>query len=283
MCGMSGRIIYTPERTRYRGKSRIILKVTAISIAIVIVIAAAIFVFRNPEWQLAQINISGTRALSSEAIKSLIWEETSGNYAFLVPKRSIFLIKEKSLVSKLKDEFPRIQEVSLERYLPDLLTANVVERDLWAILCNDNFTPDNQEDIDCVFIDDEGRALDHAPNSSGSLVVKIKTDFSSLPLGEHVLEPALAKYLKDFGEKLEIGISSKVIAYELSSILLGEFRITLDDGFFLIVARKADVGNVLKVLKTVLDEEVKEKRINLEYIDLRFGNKVFYKLQGGAK
>lgn len=274
---MSGRIIYTPERTHHRGKSRPSLKVAAISIAIVILMATFMFVFRYPEWQLAKINVSGTQALSSEAIKSFIEEEISGNYAFLIPKRSVFLLKEGDLASKIKGEFPRIQEVSLERHFPDRLTANIVERELWGILCNDNFTPDNQEDIDCVFIDPEGRALDHAPNSSGSLIVKIKTDFSSLSLGEHVLEPSLAKYLKNFGEKIEVGISSKVTVYELSSILLGEFRITLDDGFFLVLARKADVGSVLKVLKTVLDEEVKEKRSRLEYVDLRFGNKVFYK------
>ena len=36
-------------------------------------------------------------------------------------------------------------------------------------------------------------------------------------------------------------------------------------------------ANALRVLKKVLDEEIGDKRGGLDYIDLRFGNKVFYK------
>jgi hypothetical protein len=276
---MTGRIIYTSARSRHRKRPRFNLRLGAILAALAFISAASIYVLRYPEWQLLQINVSGTRSLLGEEIKSIIWEETSESYARLIPKRSIFLLKEKDLASKLKQEFPRIREVSFERDLPAGLLVSIVEREPWAIACNDNFTPENPEDVDCVFVDLKGVAFDQAPDSTGSLVIKIKTNFPKLSLGEPILDTALAEYLQNFGKKIESGIGSKVIVYELSSVLAGEFRMTLNDGFALIVTKGADAENVLKILKTVLEEEVKEKRMSLEYVDLRFGNKVFYRFK----
>lgn len=276
---MSGRIVYTPERAHHRQKSGYGFKKMAIFAAVIFVIAGLIYGFRHPDWQLKNINVTGTRAISDKEIRSLIFGEISGNYAFLVPRASIFLLREKNLIAKLREEFPRVEKVSLTRRLPDGLEVDIVERKLWAILCNDNFTPENREDTQCVFMDSEGRALDQAPDSSGSLVVKIKTDFPALPLGENLLASDFVEYLKEFGDKIEEGIGSAVVVYELSSVLSGEFKLVLNDDFTLLVNKNADATAVLKVLKTVLEEEIEDKRKDLDYVDLRFGNKVFYRFK----
>lgn len=277
---MSGRIVYTPERTRQKSASRYNLKIILVFLlAVILLVAGAIFALRYPTWQLAEINVSGARSLSVEEIKSLILQETSGNYAFIIPKTSILLLGEGSIASKLQEKFLKIREINLARELPDKLEVNIVERDFWVILCNDKFTPDNSEDVECVFLDKDGYAFDYAPDSSGSLVVKIKTDFPSLSLGKNIIEEKFAFYLSDLAEKIESGIGSKVIAYEISSLVNGEFRIILNDGFLLILPRGGEQTNIVKVLKTVLEEEIKERRESIDYIDLRFGNKVFYKFR----
>jgi hypothetical protein len=45
----------------------------------------------------------------------------------------------------------------------------------------------------------------------------------------------------------------------------------------LILNVKDDYSRVFSVLKTVLENEIKDKAKDIDYIDLRFGNKVFYK------
>jgi hypothetical protein len=53
----------------------------------------------------------------------------------------------------------------------------------------------------------------------------------------------------------------------------------------LLVQRNADYADVLTNLKTIIESEDFKKAIELErieYIDLRFGNKIFYKEKEGA-
>ena len=76
-------------------------------------------------------------------------------------------------------------------------------------------------------------------------------------------------------EKLNLN----VIGYQLFSKIPGEIRVTVSDGFKIYFNRDDDLENAFVVIKTVLEEEIKEKRSRLDYIDARFGNKVFYKLR----
>ncbi len=55
----------------------------------------------------------------------------------------------------------------------------------------------------------------------------------------------------------------------------------LGEGFLLKVSYGADAGTLVKNLQLVLQSDVLQgKRDKIEYIDLRFGNRVYYKLKG---
>jgi len=69
----------------------------------------------------------------------------------------------------------------------------------------------------------------------------------------------------------------EIVGFEFSFQIQREFRALTSDGFLLWINRDDDFAGVTKVLKTVLDEEIKDRRAELEYADLRFGNKVFYR------
>ena len=69
------------------------------------------------------------------------------------------------------------------------------------------------------------------------------------------------------------------MSYELISDFPKEIRVVGPEGYRVYFDRESDLQNAFRVLKTVLAEEIKDRRARLDYIDLRFGNKVFYKLQ----
>jgi hypothetical protein len=243
------------------------------------VVAVSIYTLRYPGWQINDIQVSGNRTILSKDIESVIFREIAGGYASIIPRSSFFLTRGEAVGRVLKKNFPRISEVNIVRNFPNQIRVAIYERSAWAILCNDGLTPEENSDIQCVYIDSEGLALDEAPNSFGSLVVKIKTDFALLKVGEYVLEPARAIRIYSLGEKIEALLSAEIIAYEIFSVLPREMRMRTSEGFSLIVLLEDDPPEIIRVLKSVLEEEIKERRSRLDYIDLRFGNKVFFKFR----
>ena len=57
----------------------------------------------------------------------------------------------------------------------------------------------------------------------------------------------------------------------------------LDWGFEIRASLKGDPGKLIRDLELVLtSDELRGKESRLEYIDLRFGNRVYYKVEGEA-
>ncbi len=60
-----------------------------------------------------------------------------------------------------------------------------------------------------------------------------------------------------------------------------DFTIPLQNSFYLKASFGEDAGDLLKNLQLVLaSDALRDKRDQIEYVDLRFGDRVYYKLKG---
>ena len=82
------------------------------------------------------------------------------------------------------------------------------------------------------------------------------------------------QFLKD---ELKKKNGLEIVSYHFFSRVPREIRVETANGFKLWFDRTKNLSESFKVLKTVLEQEIKDRRQELSYIDLRFGNKVFYK------
>mgnify|MGYP001584407790 FL=1 len=227
-----------------------------------------------PYWRIKNIEIRGLEALGDEDIKLKVYQALDGKYLFFLSRDSILTLRTNFLTEKLKKEFPKIEKITITKSFPDTLKIDLAERKLFGIFCSVS---------NCAYIDNTGFAYESSPSSSGSLILKIVSDQEETKVGVQSLEPALMEQVIFLGKETEKVAGAKVIAYELSLRFPREIHITTSEGFKIYFNRADDFTNVFKVLRTVLNEEIKDRRANLDYIDLRFGNKVFYKWQGGTK
>lgn len=233
---------------------------------------------RLPQLQAKNISFSGLKTFFADELQESVRQEISGSYGLIIPKQSIFLIRGKTLEQGLLKNFPRLKTVEISRRFPDTLAIVVEERDLWAILCNDGYTPENTEDLSCLYLDQTGFAFEEAPYSVGSLILKVRTDYPEINPGRQILAPETAKGIERLQEQAqEAGI--RAWRYELFGQVPSEIKMETDEGFALFFLREDDFANAFRVLKTLLEREIKDKRKALEYIDLRFGNKAFYRLK----
>lgn len=254
--------------------------------------AAIIYVLQMPYFQINSIKISGLVSLDETEIRQKLFSHLDGKVAMFLPRKSFFFVSSRDAEALLKNAFPRIAAVSAVKIFPQELSVKISERNLWGIYCNDfrmeappedpiiknNIQPQDQEiqPSNCAYVDQEGFAYEFSPISAGSLLIKIHGD-GEFAVPSQAIPRELVGRMNEFSRELKNSLGLDTSGFEFSKSILREFRVKTSEGFSLWINRDDNFVNVLKVLKTVLDEEIKDRRDKLEYADLRFGNKVFYK------
>ncbi len=288
---MSNRILYIPKEKKHAGKrkkSRTLWIIGGITLCIV-VIAGGIMIVRLHAFQIQTISVQGLHSIHESDIERQVTSVLIGSYAFgLIPYRSLFAAPIQVITDTIAHRFPLIAEVHVKKEFPHMLAINVRERIMFGILCNDTadrdgadkeIVPEEQIDIQCAYVDTEGIAYESAPKTEGFLITKVLTDSPVIAIGTQVIDPLMMRRIVDIKTKLPPVIGSSIVGYQLLRNVAREVHVISKDKFSIIINRDDDLDHALSVLATILKKEIGSRRKNLDYIDLRFGNKVFYKLR----
>lgn len=257
--------------------------------------AGILYLLRLPYWRVETITITGGYAIQEAWVKKAVEGALEGNVAYLLPRAQIFLVDAKNLTIELKKKFPLAEFIDVKKIYPRKLAIAIRERTFWGIFCNGliddisplphsaSSTPAAQpvlpQAISCAYIDKNGFAYEKAPSSSGTLIMKIRSDISDFSLSSQVVDSSLMQKVSLFADILLKTVSESATGFEFFSKVPSEFRVVTSRGYRIFVKKDDDFAKVAKTLKTVLDREIGARRARLSYIDMRFGNKVFYKFR----
>jgi hypothetical protein len=262
------------------------LKVLSIYAGSILVLLIGIsFLFHIQKFHITEIVVSGNKVLEEEKIKEIVNRRISGSYVFLFPKRNALIYPKGSIEKELRDTFGRIETLSIERTHTDTLVIHLTERTPKYLWCGEK----NEETVpECYFTDEYGYIFDHAPYFSGSVYFKLYgtqgMDMNISPIRQHIINPELFTTLISFKdgvsrlgfipEALVIGTEegpydAKILLYGKNNTPQIKFRYT-DDVSKLYINLKSAVES------EPLISELKNKKGTLNYIDIRFENKVFY-------
>lgn len=271
------RILYTSGREKKMSRpGRLKVLPLIIGILAVFAVAGGVVILRRPAWQIRVIVIEGLRVIPDGAMRAHIADALGGTYLRVIPRSSLALAQEHTIAEGLKKSFPPIQDVAVHKQFPDRLDIAVTERRLWSIFCNDLNTAASSS---CVAMDETGYAYAASPAAYGVLILRVRSDGAAVPVGSFAVSEEIMDRLRRVTDRMPASAGSAPLGFELSREIGSEFRAVMPEGYRIIFRRDDDLENALRVLKKVLDEEIGEKRTRLDYIDLRFGNKVFYKMR----
>lgn len=221
------------------------------------------FLFIFDLFQIKKITIAGEKTISKEEINSAV-EGKLDKKIFFFKTRSIFLINLKEIESVILNEFVKIDMVQTERRFPDALNISLNERKGAAVWCRDE---------KCFFLDKEGIIFEEAQPKGDLIRIKDEQKLKSFVLGEKIIEKdLLEKILKIKTETSEL--------FAIEDFLFFEDRLNVKtlDGWYVYFDIQKDLDWQIIKLKAVLEEKISpEKRKDLEYIELRFGNFAPYK------
>lgn len=274
---MTSRILYSPRKARYHRGARITFPLSVwlggfVVAAMVVGVAATLL----PAVQLTDVRVSGLQTLDERDVRAHLAVSLGKKYALLFPRRSYFLLHTASLADGLRGAFPAIAGVDMEKTFPQILAVRITERNFWAIMCN---TLQDVAPLACAALDETGFAYESAPLPQGNLILMLESDRPSLEVGETRIDEGLVREMQALQRGIREATGREVARFEVRDRVSGEIRARAADGFMIWFKRGDDIANAMRVLKKVLDAEIGNRRENLDYIDVRFGNKVFYKFK----
>lgn len=249
-------------------KRRRILRSRLFWFFVLILVASLSFTYLfcfSSVFQVKEIEISGNQKVPAENIKRLV--EINFPKKFLLFKsKSLFLANLGEIESNLLNEFAGVGKVDFDKDFPGKLLVSVEERKPIAVF---------RRDERYFFIDDQGIAFEEVLERDSWLTIDCLDRDWDLKLGERVVEERELSPVLEIRSKLqELGIrirSAEVVSY---------YRVDIEtlEGWKIYFNLEDDVFKQVFNLELILKEKISpEERGNLEYIDLRFGNQVYYK------
>lgn len=238
--------------------------------SLAIFLAILFFVFRAPFLHIKEVNVEGNEIIDAESIKVLVEGVLSQNYVYIIPKKNRLVYPKNVIEQKIRKEIGRVENIDLN-VDGHTLKIKIGERGSYALWC--------REESDCYFIDKFGLIFSKSPVFSRG-IYKI---FSGVitdedPLHKQFLEPEMISEIDKITDFLESQgwQTTNVVVTTVRDVLLiqeGGPRIKID------ITKPSE--ETLKILKTLLDSnEFKKMASNIkqiDYIDMRFGSKVFFK------
>jgi hypothetical protein len=274
-----------------RHRRRVVFKkILLYLLGLTVIFVLLIYLSRLNSLNISKVEILGNRMLETEAVKKTVADQVAGYYFRFFPKTNIFFYPQDAIKNELQNKFKRLNDINLSIKDNNVLEVFLTERTAKYLWCGPDLGAELLNKLrssaatePCYFMDENGYIFDEAPYFSGTVYFKFfgapsaesyffKQDFKQLTAFKDVLldlglKP-MALYVTNDGD-VEIFLSKGS-----SSLFTTEPKIIFKLG--------TDFQNVIENLETALNTEplkskFKNKYSSLEYIDLRFGNKVYDK------
>lgn len=232
---------------------------------------------RLPYFQITEIRTEGLATISEIEIRKFMEAELKGNYRHLIPKSNILFFSPRTASVALEKVYPVVREAAVRKVFPHVVSISIQERTLFAIYCAQSGKAAEVES--CFFMDREGVLFRQSPNIQGALILKFTSDTASPSLGAAIFTPEeISRFDLWRGEfKNRAGLG--VLSFQFKQNSPKDIWLGTDGGFYVIVTKDSEPQKTAEIVRTVLENEIKASRAKLEYIDARFGNKVFYKVR----
>lgn len=275
-----------PSKLRRRRRKIFAVKAVLVFLLLIGFVFLLSWLSKISSLQIENIEVSGNATVSKDEIIGLIKSETTAKYFLLFSKNSIFLYPKKSIAAKLMDNFKKIEKAEIKSKGWNTLVVTVVERKPNSIWCfskpENGGAQKNENSSKCYFLDGEGVIFSEAPDFSGNSFLRYYglLDDIEQPIGKIYLPNGKFKEASRFVSSLKtLGITVAGVRAESES----DYEMYLKNGIKIIFDDKQPFDKTLENIQSILNEVDLKRDYSLSnppkinYVDLRFGNKVYLK------
>ncbi len=273
-------------------KRSVHMKIFLFTFLVLVLSSAFIYITRSSKLNISKIEVIGNKVIDAESIQSIAEEKLSGKYLWLIPKTNLMFYPKDSIKKELEDRYKRLKDVNLNVKGGSTLEISMSEREGKYTWCRESLLEEvAPADGECFFMDESGYIFDTAPYFSGEIYFRFLGPLlpGAVPPGSTFIPEIFPNIVEFIANLKSLGINASSLYVkdeEEMEIYLSSTKSTLESPK-IIFKKNADFENLAENLQAALSTEplsskFKNSYSSLEYIDLRFGNRVYYKFKGEA-
>lgn len=288
-------LILRSSKLAKRRRRVLYIKVAAIVFVVASFVGVPAYLLSQPEVTIHQISISGNEIVPTRALEALAWKELKGKYAYVYPRSNSFIFPRSSIEASVLESYKRIKNARVSFDSFTSIHLQVEERTPFALWCRESIELVNVSEIatsteestsvgldehtSCYFLDREGFIFSEAPRFTGTVYFVYEGAVNEDdPVGVQFIPEEEFTQLTFLVDALR---ASDAYAVKLAHTDDGDFELILKEGGKLIFGGEQSLSLVLDNFNTALTSDTFSERSvdEVEYIDLRFGNRVYYKFK----
>lgn len=270
------RVILPESKLKARRRRRRIFVAVFFAVGVFTLLGASVWLAHASFLRITDIQITGNTTLASSTLQKEVQDKISGSYVYLFPKDNIFLYGKKTIAEMLIAKHPSIKNVEVTAKNFHTLHIALVERTPVALWCGESIdTPQP-----CMFLDITGAAYAPAPEFSVPIYIQYYGALST------TTTPVVYLTAEQFGglEALVGELVKMQGSDSLRTVYIDhekDVHISFASGFTLLFDLESSGGNILERFSLALTSAPFTTRTlsDFQYLDLRFGTKLYYKLK----
>jgi cell division septal protein FtsQ len=273
------RVDLPQSRLRARRRRKRLIIAGFFAAVFFVIVGALALLSRAPFLRISAVNIVGAQSVATSSIDALVRQQISGAYWYLFAKDDIFLYSKPVVVSALEAHYPMLKQIDVHAQDFHTIVVSVIERQPVALWCGD------ASSTNCFDMDEDGIVyasasdLGNIPTPSGSVTYLGALSGTRLPQQYLTSDQFHSLFA------LVSALSQKVGSSSVMSVAVDEnhdAEAHFANGFLLKFALADASGDIFDRFALALrsDPFKTHQLTDFQYLDLRFGDKLYYKLKG---
>jgi len=227
------------------------------------------FLLFSDKYKIKTFEVTGNLKIFSEDIIGLAQKQAENNSLIIGSQKNIFLFNEEDFLSAIGEKY-NFDKIEIKKKFPDKIFINVKEKE---------YTMTWLEDGKYYFSDNEGAVISEADptgvNSKGYPLVENRGEKQKIGNKINVKKEYVDYVFKLFNE-----IKNNRVTYQIDRFIFendyNTVIISLSNGPQLKFNINNDINEQFNRLEIFIKEKLKDSFKDAEYIDLRYGDRVYY-------
>ncbi len=259
---------------------RIARRLAGLIIATSLLLGVFMFLLLNNRFKIDKVEIIGENTLDEKIIITAIETILDGQFLGLFPNRNIFIYPKRELQKELRDTFIELAQADIYVDGWGKLVVRIYEREPRFIFCPEQILETEPE---CLLMDATGLIFKSSSYFTRSLYTLLKISDPPTPfvLGDR---PGSQEVFSDIAALLELLRRENITIIRVTLAESGDIILDTRDGWQIRTATDIPPERAARNLLLALNSEYligsgASKLSDLDYVDIRFGNKVYYKVK----
>lgn len=252
------------KRAHYRDDKNFYQKTIFRIILFILFILLAQSIFQIKYFKHETVKLSGHKDLNIEEVQNFINQELAASKWFFFQKNNYFLIPVDELATKLESKY-NLEEAKINKKWPDVLEIAVKEKSSHFIW---------QKDDSLYLLDAKGR-LNRQISVLDDKYLLLDDQRDYRPSGEEIFTPDEIDVINQIYVNWMDLIASKAKLTKISIYSNWDLELHTETGFYVKIDKDQSILEQLNNLRSVLEENI--AGVDIDYIDVRFGDKVYFK------